>query len=135
MTSILGRTFIFIYTVFDIQKSICKSLEKVIFWRFFLQIFFPRKTLKFPDKNCHLLTRRRLRNTLWLKIIIELLVFLYSVCLASLCLFNHSFRHCVKSVQIQSYFRSVFSCFWTEYGDLRSKSPYSVQIKENTDHK
>ena len=26
--------------------------------------------------------------------------------------------HCVKSVQIRSYFRSVFSCFRTEYGDL-----------------
>ena len=29
--------------------------------------------------------------------------------------------HCVKSVQIRSYFWSVFSCIRTEYGDLRSK--------------
>ena len=28
--------------------------------------------------------------------------------------------HCVKSVQIRSYFWSVFSCIWTEYGDLQS---------------
>ena len=34
--------------------------------------------------------------------------------------------HCVKSVQIQSYFLSVFSCIRTEYGDLLCKSPYSV---------
>ena len=27
--------------------------------------------------------------------------------------------HCVKSVQIQSYFWSVFSCIWIEYEDLR----------------
>ena len=44
-------------------------------------------------------------------------------------------NHCVKSVQIQSYFWSVFSCIRTEYGDLRSKSPYSVRIRENTDQK
>ena len=29
---------------------------------------------------------------------------------------------CVKSVQIWSYFWSVFSCIRTEYGDLQSKS-------------
>ena len=31
-------------------------------------------------------------------------------------------RHCVKSVQIRSYFWSVFSCLRTEYGDLRIHS-------------
>ena len=35
---------------------------------------------------------------------------------------------CVKRVQIRSFFWSVFSRIWTEYGDLRS-------IQENTDHK
>ena len=29
----------------------------------------------------------------------------------------------------------VFSCIRTEYGDLRSESPYSVWIQENTDQK
>ena len=29
--------------------------------------------------------------------------------------------HCTKSVQIRSFFCSLFSCIWTEYGDLRSK--------------
>ena len=33
--------------------------------------------------------------------------------------------HCVKSVQIRSYFWSVFS----------NKSPYSIRIQENTDQK
>ena len=37
--------------------------------------------------------------------------------------------HCVKSVQIWSFFWSVFSCIQTEYGDL---CPYSVRIQENT---
>ena len=41
--------------------------------------------------------------------------------------------HCVKSVQIQSYFWSVFSSIRTEYGDLLRKYPYSVRIQENTD--
>ena len=31
---------------------------------------------------------------------------------------------------------SEFSCIWTVYGDLwRNKSPYSVQMRENTDQK
>ena len=33
------------------------------------------------------------------------------------------------------FFWSVFSHIWTEYGDLRRKSPYSAQIRENTDQK
>ena len=45
------------------------------------------------------------------------------------------FLHCVKSVQIWSYFWSVFSCIWIEYGYLRIKSPYSIRIQENTDQK
>ena len=43
--------------------------------------------------------------------------------------------NCVKSIQILSFFWFVFSCMQTEYGNLRSKSPYSVQIQENTDQK
>ena len=42
-------------------------------------------------------------------------------------------KHCVKSVQIQSIFWSVFSFIRTKYRDLRSKSPYSVRIQENAD--
>ena len=41
-------------------------------------------------------------------------------------------NHCVKSVQIRSYFWSVFSCIRTEY---KGKSPYSVRMQENTDQK
>ena len=45
------------------------------------------------------------------------------------------FRHCVKSVQIRSYFWSVFTCIRTKYGYLHRKSLYSVRIQENTDQK
>ena len=38
--------------------------------------------------------------------------------------------HCEKSVPIRSFLNSVFSHIWTEYGDLRSKSPHSVRIRE-----
>ena len=36
---------------------------------------------------------------------------------------------------MRSFFWSLFSWIWTEYGDLRSKSPYSVWIQENKDQK
>ena len=41
----------------------------------------------------------------------------------------------MKRVQIRSFLWSIFSRFWTEYGEWRSKSPYLVQIRENTDRK
>ena len=41
--------------------------------------------------------------------------------------------HCMKSVQIRGFFWSVFSYIRNEYGNLRSKSPYSVRIQENRD--
>ena len=43
--------------------------------------------------------------------------------------------HCVKNIQIRKYFGSVFSCIWTEYGDLLCESLYSVRMEENTDQK
>ena len=50
---------------------------------------------------------------------------------------NSAHYHCVKSVQIRSYFWCVFSYIRTEYGDLRGviSGPYSVRIEENTDQK
>ena len=48
---------------------------------------------------------------------------------------NRIISHCVKSVQIRSIFWSVFSDIWIEYWDLRSKSPHSVRMQENTDQK
>ena len=39
----------------------------------------------------------------------------------------------VKSVHIRSYSDPYFPAFWTEYGELRSRSTYSVQIRENMD--
>ena len=41
----------------------------------------------------------------------------------------------MKSVQIRSYFWSVFSCIRTEYRDLRNKFPCSVRMQKNTDQK
>ena len=43
--------------------------------------------------------------------------------------------HYVKNVQIRSFFWSVFSCIRSEYGEIRSIPPYSVRMRENTDHK
>ena len=40
-------------------------------------------------------------------------------------------KHCAKGVHIQSFFWSAFSRICSEYGDLLSKSLYSVQIREN----
>ena len=44
-------------------------------------------------------------------------------------------KHCVKSVQIRSFFWYVFSCNRVEYKDLRRKNPYSVQMQESTHQK
>ena len=41
---------------------------------------------------------------------------------------RRSWTHCVKSVQIRSYFWSVFSCIRTEYGDLRSKKLHLMYL-------
>ena len=46
---------------------------------------------------------------------------------------NVDAHHCVKSVQIWSFFWSVFSVSWAEYRDLFRKSPYSARMQENTD--
>ena len=51
----------------------------------------------------------------------------------TLLIVNFCFFQCVKSVQIRSFFWSVFSLIRTEFGDLRSKSPCSIRIMENTD--
>ena len=32
------------------------------------------------------------------------------------------------------YLESVFSCIWTDYGDIGIISRYSVRMWENTDH-
>ena len=43
--------------------------------------------------------------------------------------------HCVKSVQILSFFWSVFSSIRTEYGEILRISPYLVGMRENKDQK
>ena len=51
--------------------------------------------------------------------------------------FNKQFanKHCVKSVQTRVFFWSVFSRIRTEYGEIRSISPHSIRMRENTDQK
>ena len=39
--------------------------------------------------------------------------------------------HCVKIVQIRSFFWSIFSGIRAEHGDLLRTYPYSVRIQEN----
>ena len=41
----------------------------------------------------------------------------------------------MKSVQIQSFFWSVFSRIRTEYREILRIPPYSVRMRENTDQK
>ena len=48
---------------------------------------------------------------------------------------RHFINHCVKSVQIRNNFWSVFSRIRAEYVEIRSISPYSVRMWENTDQK
>ena len=45
------------------------------------------------------------------------------------------YAHCVKSVQIRSFFWSVFSRTRAKYGDLLRKSPYSARVRESKDQK
>ena len=37
---------------------------------------------------------------------------------------KRSSEHCVKSVEIRSFFWSVFCCIWTEYWEIRSLSVF-----------
>ena len=65
--------------------------------------------------------------------------------LTNLKLFNRLFRqkwlfgnvinypHCVKIVQIRSFFWFVFSRIRTEYGEILRISLYSIQMRENKD--
>ena len=45
------------------------------------------------------------------------------------------YLHCVKNVQIRSFFWHVFSRIWTEYGEILRIAPYSIRMRENTDQK
>ena len=46
-----------------------------------------------------------------------------------------SFGHCHEKCPYSEFVWSVFSRIRTEYGDWQSKSPYSVQMVENTAQK
>ena len=80
--------------------------------------------------------RQNLENLLWLALAwnynrnVVIVTYSYSRFKIIICL-----QHCMKSAQIRNFFWSVFSCIWTEYGGLQSKSPYSIRIQENTDQR
>ena len=57
-------------------------------------------------------------------------IFCIGIRLMTICLY-----HCVKSLQIRSFFCSVYACIRTEYGEILLISLYSVRIRENTDQK
>ena len=47
---------------------------------------------------------------------------------------NYKQRHCVRKKRLYlELFCSAFSRIWTEYGEIRSISPYSVRMRENTE--
>ena len=60
---------------------------------------------------------------------------LFPMNLMNPCIGTVNTPHCVKSVRIRTFFWSVFSRIQTEYEEIRSISPYSVRIRENTDQK
>ena len=49
--------------------------------------------------------------------------------------YYHENIHCMKSVQLRSFFWSVFSRIWTQYGEILRISLYSVRMRENMDQK
>ena len=51
------------------------------------------------------------------------------------CPFTKSSFHCVKSTQIRTFFWSIFSRIQAAYEEIRSISPYSVQMREYKDQK
>ena len=119
------------------QMSILLLLISILsfftfFTSFFIQFFFSLKNLYLHYSTC---------NFLFISSIFFQQLHNYSI--IPYLFYNSIFArkaifiqyHCVKSVQIWSYFWSVFSCIRTEYGDLLRKSPYSVRIQENTDQK
>ena len=48
---------------------------------------------------------------------------------------SETMKHCMKSVQIRSFFWSVFSCIQTEYRETLPVFPYSVRMRKNTNQK
>ena len=50
------------------------------------------------------------------------------------CYYSNSNVHCIKGVHIRSFSRPYFPT-WTEYGEIRDISPYSVWMRKITDQK
>ena len=97
--------------------------------------------LRILYKGKHLLSKRITRYTIaatiwhWLKISNTFRGHLFNENLETIPRRISYYNHFVASVQIRSFFWSVFPSIRTEYGDLLLKSPYSVKICENMDQK
>ena len=85
-----------------------------------ISLLIPLKTM-FSRRSRENIGKKRVTFTDWL--------------LCWLLVSHNSNSDCMKSVQIRSFFWSIFSCIRTEYWDLRSKSPYSVLVQENANQK
>ena len=73
--------------------------------------------LKLIKRNYNLQTRIRFQESHVTKMIKLLTKFIFQ----RVSKYKFRFYNCVESVQIRSYFWSVFSCIWTEYWDLCNK--------------
>ena len=90
--------------------TFCESSYRLLIFYYFCVKFYHRVYYRFQFLNRTL--REKYPNTEFFLVLIFL-----------------------KSVQIRSFFWCLFSFIPSEQGYLRSKSPYSVRIQENTDQK
>ena len=82
--------------------------------------------VKFPEKRKCLTFRLIIRK----EAVYMLIIRAFMIALAVL-----PPRESTPPVQIRSFFWSVFSHIWTEYGEILRISLYSVRMRENTDQK
>ena len=83
------------------------------------------KTSIFDSVNC--LSISRILTLLWWRFLSRIL----SIYCSSKTLLQSLSKKCPYA----EFLWSAFSCIRTKYGNLRSKSPYSVRMRENTDQK
>ena len=95
-------------------------------------------------KQCHVLMKTKWKRHMSFSFILRRRYFLLApnlqlwqwLIIQQECKYEELMFHALReNCRNTEFFWSVFSRIWTEYGDLRSKSPHSVQIRENTDQK
>ena len=117
-----------------IGKYLCQSLFSCEFWEIFKNNFFTEHLRWTPSGYQRVYREGRKLNHTPLLHGFRAKKFRFMNVDRVLFSMRHSVRfNKVKNVQIRSFFWSVFSCIRTEYGEIRSISPYSVRMQENTD--